>query len=377
MEPQQPRVLMDCTAIPRDLGGVGRYLERVIPALDDLGCDLVIVAQARDLEWIARSVRHATVVALPTRYAGRVARLAWEQFGLPRLARSSGATVIHSPHYTMPVLSRIPVVVTIHDATFFSDPQLHGRLKRRFFRAWTRISVRKAAVCIVPSAATSEEVVRLVHADPATLVVAHHGVDTDAFHPPTVEELAGARSAIGAERWVAFLGTLEPRKNVSNLVRAFDRLDLGSDGTKLVLAGGRGWDAELDEAIRSCRRPEAILSLGYIDSELLPGLLGGAVVVAYPSLGEGFGLPVLEAMACGAAVLTTERLALPEVGGGAVQYCGTSAEEIGSGLHALIGDATLRRRLASAALARAATFTWRATAERHREAYAMASEVAR
>ncbi len=131
---------------------------------------------------------------------------------------------------------------------------------------------------------------------------------------------------------MAFLGTLEPRKNVPNLIRGFvqavrDR----PDPPVLVLAGGRGWDEQVDAAAHTVPSGVEVLRPGYLPLNDLPALLGGAEVVAYPALGEGFGLPVLEAMACGATVLTTPRLALPEVGGEAVAYTEPDADSIGAG----------------------------------------------
>jgi glycosyltransferase involved in cell wall biosynthesis len=141
----------------------------------------------------------------------------------------------------------------------------------------------------------------------------------------------------------------------------------------LVLAGGAGWDSRLDAAVAAVPAGLRVLRPGYLPFPELPGFLGGADVVAYPSLGEGFGLPVLEAMACGAAVLTTRRLALPEVGGDAVAYTGTAPDEIGRDLAALLDDPTRRGALAEAGRRRAEEFTWARSAELHVEAYERAA----
>ncbi len=133
----------------------------------------------------------------------------------------------------------------------------------------------------------------------------------------------------------------------------------------LVLAGGQGWDDAVDGAVAAVPAGLTVLRPGYLPLGDLPGLLGGAVVVAYPSLGEGFGLPVLEAMACGAAVLTTDRLALPEVGGDAVAYSDVDERSIGLALAALLDDEDRRVELGRAARARAADFTWSRAAAEH------------
>jgi glycosyltransferase involved in cell wall biosynthesis len=169
---------------------------------------------------------------------------------------------------------------------------------------------------------------------------------------------------------VAFLGTIEPRKNVGNLIRGWVQACAGlGDPPALVLAGGRGWDDTVDDIAASVPAGLQLLRPGYLPLEQLRALFGGAEIVAYPALGEGFGLPVLEAMACGAAVLTTDRLALPEVGGEAVAYTEVDAAAIGSALTALLRDPDRRRALAVAAIERAAGFTWAEAARIHAEVY--------
>jgi len=140
----------------------------------------------------------------------------------------------------------------------------------------------------------------------------------------------------------------------------------------LVLAGGSGWDDDIDAAITDVPSHLRVLRPGYLRFVDLPGYLGGALAVTYPSHGEGFGLPVLEAMACGAPVLTTPRLSLPEVGGDAVAYTEADSDSIAEGLIALVDDPAKRKRLSEAAVARAAEFTWEASAEAHLAAYARA-----
>ena len=370
------RVLVDATAVPVDRGGVGRYLDFLLPALAGTDVDLVVVSQSRDAEALAARTPGAEVVAISERLSGRPARLAWEQTRLPALARRTRADVVHHPHYTMPLVTGTPGVVTLHDATFFSHPEVHSTVKARFFRSAIRGAVRRAAALVVPSAATRDAVIRYAGGRSADFHVAPHGVDTTVFRPAGAAEVAAARQwlELGPVPYVAFLGTLEPRKNAPALVRAWVRAVTDRDEPPaLVLAGGPGWDEELDGAIAAVPAHLRVVRPGYVPLEHLAGLLTGSEVLAYPSKGEGFGLPVLEAMACGAAVLTTRELSLPEVGGEAVAYCGTDEASIAVGLRALLEDPGLRRRLAEAGLARAAGFTWASSARVHLEAYRAAA----
>ncbi len=151
-------------------------------------------------------------------------RLAWEQVGLPRIVRRAAPDVLHSPHYTHPLRARVPVVVTLHDATFFTDPAVHTRTKGPFFRAATRLALRRAACCVVPSQATADELVRVAGADPARLQVAYYGVDREVFGPPSADAVRAVREELDiaeGQDYLAFLGTLEPRKNLPALVRGW------------------------------------------------------------------------------------------------------------------------------------------------------------
>ncbi|MGQ0837318.1 glycosyltransferase family 4 protein [Actinokineospora sp.] len=375
MSPADPRVLIDATAVPADRGGVGRYVDSLVAALDADGADLGVVCQPRDAALYTDLAPHARIVPTSESVTTRTARLTWEQTTLPRLVRRLRVDVLHSPHYTSPLANPAASVVTLHDATFFTDAALHHSIKARFFRAWTKTALMRASRCVVPSEATAAELTRVAGADPRALDVIQHGVDDDRFHPPSPDEARAARAAIGLgdQPYVAFLGALEPRKNVPALVRGFAAACRGrAEPPSLVLAGQPGWDGQIERALDGVPHRLRVIRAGYLPFEHLAGFLGGAALVAYPSLGEGFGLPVLEAMACGACVLTTRRLSLPEVGGEAVAYCGVGAGDIAAALADLLDDPARRAALSTAAQQRAKEFSWSQSAELHRTAYGRA-----
>jgi glycosyltransferase involved in cell wall biosynthesis len=316
-----------------------------------------------------------TVVPGPAAISHRPARLAWEQTGLPLVASQVGADVVHSPHYTMPLRADLPVVVTLHDVTVFTDPEVHSSTRGTFYRSAIRTALRRAARCVVPSRATRDELARVLEADPALVDVVPHGVDPGVFHVPDESETRRLQSRLGldCQPYVAFLGVLEPRKNVANLVRAWVQACADREAPPaLVLAGGAGWDDDVDAAISQVPSHLRVLRPGYLRVTDLPAFLGGAELVAYPSHGEGFGLPVLEAMACGAPVLTSRRLALPEVGGDAVAYAGTDVDSLAREMAGLLDDPDRRAALSTAARERATGFTWQASAEAHLASYARA-----
>lgn len=369
----QYSVLIDGTAMPLDLGGVGRYVEGLLGALGPLDLDLAIVVRPEHRQHITSVAPGAAVVVGPRWLRVKPLRFAWEQLGLPVLARRLGSDVVHSPHYTFPLLRRRGSVVTLHDATFFSDPQWHSVAKRLFFTTWTRLALRSGRPCVVPSDASAREFRRHVPRVRSTLTTTPLGVDFQVFHAPGPDETLAFRAAhglAGAERWVAFLGTIEPRKNVGPLIRAHERLRRERDDVPtLLVSGARGWD---DDAVAELDRVAdggAVRELGYLPLDQLRSLLGAAEFVVYPSSGEGFGLPVLEALACGACVLTTDRLSLPEVAGDAAEYTEPDEEALLDALRRLVSDRARRVELRDRAVPRARLFTWAATAEATLEAY--------
>ncbi|MDO9396331.1 MAG: glycosyltransferase family 1 protein [Herbiconiux sp.] len=373
----EPRVLLDATSIPPSRGGVARFIAGLAAGLAEEGHLIDVVAKADDLPFLRAAAPGHRYHAAPERLRSRPQRFVWEQTGLPRLARRLGCTVIHSPHYTFPLLAagrpRLRRVVTVHDATFFSAPEAHSRLKGVFFRRWIRLASSRADRLVAVSEATAREIRQYVPRVRPAIDVAHLGVDHGTFRPPSAEQVERIRARLGlpaGEHWVGFLGTIEPRKNVPALIRAVQALRAADPSTpRLALSGSRGWDEEATALLDDPATATDVIEAGYLPLEELNAFLGGARVVAYPSIGEGFGLPVLEAMASGAPVLTTPRLAIPEVGGDAVAYSEPDEASLAEALGALLADDGRRADLAAAGLDRSALFTWAACARVYAAAY--------
>jgi glycosyltransferase involved in cell wall biosynthesis len=265
----------------------------------------------------------------------------------------------------------------VHDVTFFTEPELYSPVSAMFFKSAIRTAARRAARLIVPSKATRDELERVLGADPTKIDVAYHGVDLRLFHRPDPQQVSQVSNRLGlhGKPYIAFLGMLEPRKNVAALITGWAGAvaDL-DDPPALVLGGGGGWSDEVDAAVAMVPPHLRLIRPGYLRFSDLPGFLGGALGVAFPSRGEGFGLPVLEAMACGAPVQTTHCTSLPEVGGEAVAYTERDADSIRDSLRELLADAPRRKALGEAGYDRSQEFSWAVSAEAHLACYRRAAE---
>jgi glycosyltransferase involved in cell wall biosynthesis len=380
------RVSLDVTAVPGRPVGAGQYtlqLARALSPRPDL--DLVVLARRGDrARWSGVAPDAGLVATAPER---RPLRLAWEQVRLPSLLNHQAVAVHHGPHYTMPERSKVPAVVTVHDLSFFEQPEWHERSKVWLFTRAIRVAARLAAVVVCPSQATADELARWCRVD-AQVVVAHHGVDLERFGPSepspgsdahllsALPTAAGASVSLGdGTPFLVFVGTLEPRKDVPTLVRAFTQVADRHPDVRLVLAGGAGWGAsQVEEAVAASGVADRIIRTGYVADEVIPALFRSAVAVVYPALYEGFGLPALEAMACGAVVVTTSGSAMEEVAGdAAVLVPPGDTTALAGALESVLdeGDPDPGRR--QRGLEIAARHTWVASADRHLEAYRLAA----
>ncbi len=378
------RCSVDVTAVPARPVGAGQYTLRLVEAMV-AGEEVspVLVARRGDAaRWRALAPGAEVVPAAP---APRPLRLAWEQLALPALLRRAGVAVHHSPHYTMPERSRLPVVVTVHDLSFFVSPEWHERSKVLLFRRAIEVAARRATVVVCPSQVTADELRRWCPTE-APVVVAHHGVDERRFTPvetsPGVDlaALAGIDERLGqGAPFVVFVGTLEPRKDVPTLVAAFGRVAPMHRDALLVLAGGAGWGGDaVERAVAGSGLGGRVVRTGYVPDDVVPALLRRAAAAAYPARYEGFGLPALEALACGTTLVTTRGTAMEEVAGDAAVLVAPGdvaglAEALDTILAQRGTDDPGRDGRRRHGLEVAAAHTWAASAARHAEAYRMAA----
>jgi glycosyltransferase involved in cell wall biosynthesis len=297
-------------------------------------------------------------------------RIAWEQTRLA--AASRGLDLLHGLAFAAPLASGCPTVVTVHDLTFLRFPDAFRRSNRLYLSLFTRLSTRRAARVIAVSESTRQDVVALCGV-PADRVVAIPNGVTEAFCPAAPREVAEFRRRKGLpERFILFLGTLEPRKNLVRLLDAYAAWRQSSRETvPLVLAGGKGWFYDTIFArVAELGLEGAVIFPGFVPGEELPWWYRAAELFVYPSLFEGFGLPVLEAMACGTPTITSTASSLPEVAGAAALLVDPEdTAALTDAIARVISEQTLAAELRAAGPRQAARFAWSRTAAETAQVY--------
>lgn len=293
---------------------------------------------------------------LPTRHPA--ARILWEQAVQPWAARREGVDLLHGPAFVGPLLSGRPFVVTIHDLSFLRYPHNFRAGNRRYLQVFTRLSVQRARRVIAVSESTKRDVVHYYGIPPDRVDVIYHGVDAQ-FQPLPAADVAAFRAGQGLpERFLLFVGTLEPRKNVAHLLQAYARLP--GPRPPLVLVGGKGWlYDEIFARVETLGLAGEVRFAGYVPAGDLPWWYNAAELFVYPSLYEGFGLPVLEAMACGVPVVCSDVSSLPEVAGDAALLVDPlDTNDLAEAMTCALEEADLRQGMIAKGLAQAARFSW-------------------
>jgi glycosyltransferase involved in cell wall biosynthesis len=361
------RVAVDATAVPARLTGAGVYAAGLLAALarrDDLELD-AFCAPGSAPALAAPGLRlHPVAVAA----AGRPARIAWTQLLAGRAARRRSADLLHGVHYELPLRPRLPALVTVHDLTMLTHPEWHEASKVRYFGWAMRRAVAAARRVLCVSATTARDLRELLGVPPERIDVTPLGTD---LRPAPAGAVDAVRRRLGLDGpYLLGLGTAEPRKDLPTLVQAFASL-AAELPHRLVLAGLAGWGAgALAAEVAASGVAGRILLPGYVPEADKAALFTGADVFAYPSRYEGFGLPVLEAMACGTPAVTTTGGSLPEVAGDAAALVEPGdAGALAAAVAKLAADPAARHDAAARGLARAAAFTWERCADLTAAAY--------
>lgn len=292
------------------------------------------------------------------------ARPFWDHVLIPAAAASRDLDLFFSPLSVVPRFLHVPTVVTVHDLGFLRFQAVQPLKYRWYWRATLQRAARVADRLIAVSQSTALDMVQLLRVDPKKIDMIYEAADPFFLREPSPEEESRIMRSLGLERgYILTVGTLEPRKNYNTVLQVLDRLREQRPQLRLVIVGSAGWLCE--DIVRAIRGdPERIRWLDHADNGTLRVLYRGASVFLFPSLYEGFGLPVLEAMACGTPVVTSNASSLPEVAGEAA-IC-TPAQDTQALLRAVLGllkDEPLREEYRRKGYEQVRRFSWERAAK--------------
>jgi glycosyltransferase involved in cell wall biosynthesis len=350
--------------------GIGRYMKCLTEALlaqtpehEYLlvlppDAEKMIAAESGRVEKICSSVKYYSVR---------------EQVEIPRILRRYKVDLLHSPHFNLPLVRPCPTVVTIHDVIYLACKQdMPSRIGRFYYHGMMAASVRLADRILTDSEFSKKDIIRYLHADPAKIEVIYPGVDPGFQR---VSERIKIETMLSRYRidedYILYTGIYKLRKNHAGLLQAFRQFLKNGEKAKLVIAGpiGRG-EAELRQLAGALGIAERIVFTGFVTDSDLPSLYSAARVYACPSLYEGFGFTVLEAMACGVPVVCSAETSLPEIAGDAALYADPrNPEEFASNLQRAFSDVQLRDQLIEKGFRNRQRFNWEGTASRTLAAY--------
>ncbi len=364
------RIGLEVTAAVCQGGGIGRYVRELLRALAVLDSEnqyrLFFASKNDDTHRLPLLPANFQVRRLPFHdiWLARV----WQRLRAPLPVEliTGRLDVYHSPDFALPpTLGQTPTLLTVHDLSFARDPCSAAPGLRGYLDVVVPRSVRRATHVLADSQSTKDDLMALYQTPEEKITVLYAGV-TACFRPVTDPgELAEVRGryGMGERPYVLSIGTLQPRKNHGRLIEAFDRT-LHDSEYNLVLAGGEGWlYDEVRAQVAKRGLQDRVLFPGFVAEEHLPALYSAAAIMVFPSLYEGFGLPVLEAMACGVPVLASNAPCLPEVAGdAALMVDPRDVSAMAIAIEELINQPELRDALREKGLARAAQFRWKNSA---------------
>ncbi len=346
--------------------GISWHIMNLIQNLARVGPDFCYSAFLSDRAFQQASLS-LQFSRLPTQRP--VVRIFWEQFIQPLALRRAGVDLLHALAFVAPVAAPCPFVLTVYDLSFLRYPEAFRPFNRWYLSRFTAHSVKRARAIMTISESTRQDVINFLDAPPDRVQTIYCGVD-DKFRPLPETEIAAFKAARRLpDTFMLYLGTLEPRKNVDGLIRAYAHWrKLDQNAPPLILAGGKGWYYnKIFELVKALNLTESIRFPGYISPKELPLWYNAASLFVYPSHFEGFGLPVLEAMACGRPVITSDVSSLPEVAGvdgsAARLIDPTNIEALAEAMAQLMSQPDLRASMSEGGLARSARFSWEKTAK--------------
>jgi glycosyltransferase involved in cell wall biosynthesis len=358
-------IILDTRTATDHFPGIGRYAVNLASALQRVAPDLDLTL----LRDPSAATQRLALPDLPTLDCATSPFALAQQWRVRSILRQAHAALYHSSYYLMPYLPGVPTVFTCHDLIPLIFQQYFSVAQRLIYRFTHQLALNTARLTIAVSRSTKNDLQRFFRIDPDRVVVVHEGVDAH-FRPTSRAEIDRARQAYALpDRYVLYFGSNKPHKNIPRLVEAFATSGIRDE--VLVIAGH--WDGRYPEAKQAVERlglQDTVRFIGPVQDADLPALYGGAELFVFPSEYEGFGLPVLEAMACGVPVVCSNRSSLPEVADDAALLCDPhDVEALARTIAQAATDREMRADLRQRGLARAAQFSWERAAAQTRDVY--------
>ena len=365
------RIALDAIPLAAAKTGVGHYTDALAEwlarAYPDHQYDLLSPFEF-DFDYNGDRPKNLNKQFIPVRSIFRK----WWLLGLPALLRIYHVDVFHGTNYCVPVFAPCPTVVTIHDLSLFTQSHTHEEANVKRGRRRMPIMARRASMIIAPSEWTKREIIEQLRVSPDKIRVIYEAArEVMKPQPPHLCQSVLDKHQV-RRPYLLYVGTIEPRKNLLTLIRAYDELLRTTPRRpQLVLCGGRGWLCdEVFKLVEDLKLQDQVRFTGYVEDADLPALYSAAEAFVYPSFYEGFGLPPLEAMACGAPVITSDVSSLPEVVGKAgLTHAPNDARALTEAMAKLLGDETTREHFRRSGLKQAADFSWERAARETQSVY--------
>ncbi len=348
------------SVLKKQLSGVGNYIEKILKQVKKLGLSNKIVLFGSNNNYNYKSLNFENLILYNKIISKKkLLRVIWEQIFLPLKLRQLDVDILHCPAHVIPIFSKQKSILTIHDLAFKLFPKTFKWQNRIYLNFIVPLSIKRADKIIAVSNNTKNDIVKEYNVNPNKINVIYNGLDEKfkILKEDTVINKLKAKYEL-PQNFILYLGTLEPRKNLKNLIKAFDNLE--ESNKKLVIAGGKGWlYKDIFSLVREKKLENDIIFTGYVDKEDIVPLYNAATLFVYPSLYEGFGLPPLEAMACGTPVITSNVSSLPEVvGDAAITVDPKNINELSEAISNVLSNEDLQNEIIQRGIERAKLFTW-------------------
>lgn len=354
--------------LEKNLSGIGNYIERILYEFEkeDIKKKLLLFGSENRYEYQKINLESNTSLTNSIFSKNRLLRVLWEQIILPIKAKRNNINLMHCPAHVIPLLSSsTKTILTIHDLAFKLFPETFKWQNRVYLNFIVPLSIKNADKIIAVSKNTKEDLIREYNVNKDKIKVIYNGLDDKYKIIDDKVKLDSVKTKYNLPNdYILYLGNLEPRKNIVNLIKAYSLYKSKSNNIKLVIAGGKGWLYEdIFSLVKEKKLEKDVIFTGYVDEEDIVALYNAANLFVYPSLYEGFGLPPLESMACGTPVITSNVSSLPEVvGNAAITVDPYNIKELSEKINKILSNKDLQNKMIQRGIERAKQFTWDKTA---------------